>query len=112
VQPLVLSSNLNSIPSIDCSSEKKQLSVTTNVSVAHAQRVGDPVRFRQILFNLLSNAIKFTPEHGSVSVSLSEDAANEEKVELTVRDTGIGIAKDNLRCLFSVQAPPPERHPI
>jgi sensor histidine kinase regulating citrate/malate metabolism len=65
--------------------------------------VGDPVRFRQILFNLLSNAIKFTPEHGSVSVSLSEDTANEEKVELTVRDTGIGIAKDNLRCLFSVR---------
>jgi signal transduction histidine kinase len=76
------------------------------VSVEHAQRVGDPVRFRQILFNLLSNAIKFTPEHGSVSVTLSEDTTNEEKVELTVRDTGIGIAKDNLRCLFSVQVLP------
>jgi signal transduction histidine kinase len=70
--------------------------VTTNVSVAHAQRVGDPVRFRQILFNRLSNAIKFTPEHGSVSVTLSEDTSNEEKVELTVRDT--------LHCLFSVSA--------
>ncbi len=67
----------------------------------------------EVLINLTSNAIKFTPEHGSVSVSLSEDTANEEKVELTVRDTGIGIAKDNLRCLFSVQAlPPPKRHPI
>jgi signal transduction histidine kinase/DNA-binding NarL/FixJ family response regulator len=81
--------------------EKKQLTLKTNISVTHAQRIGDPVRFRQILFNLLSNAVKFTPEHGSVLVGLTNDPASSEVINLTVSDTGIGIAKENLPRLFS-----------
>jgi two-component system, cell cycle sensor histidine kinase PleC len=49
---------------------------------------------KQILLNLLSNAVKFTPEHGRVSVSaeLRPDGA----LAVTVEDTGIGIAPDNI----------------
>ncbi|RZL03184.1 MAG: response regulator [Rubrivivax sp.] len=52
------------------------------------QVLGDPVRVRQILANLLSNAIKFT-KVGEVMVMVKLNKTGE--VELTIRDTGIGI---------------------
>lgn len=63
--------------------------------------VGDAGRIRQILVNLVGNAIKFT-DRGSVTVSLSTIAQNQEtaKVEITVADTGIGIAPEKLPLLF------------
>jgi CheY-like chemotaxis protein len=58
----------------------------------------DPTRLRQILYNLISNAIKFTPAGGSVRVAGRNDGA---MVELTVADTGMGIATEDLPRLFS-----------
>jgi len=53
-----------------------------------APTLGDPDRLQQVVWNLLSNAIKFTPEGGTVEVSLKSD---ERSIELKVADTGIGI---------------------
>ncbi len=62
---------------------------------------GDSVRLRQILFNLLGNAIKFTPKgEVGVSVAVVEDRADSQMLELTVQDTGIGIAPDVQASLF------------
>ena len=63
--------------------------------------VGDVTRVRQILVNLLSNAVKFT-HHGEVFVSVEGEALDSESVRLrfAVRDTGIGIAADQLPRLF------------
>ncbi|AKJ00610.1 PAS domain S-box-containing protein [Archangium gephyra] len=58
---------------------------------------GDPDRLQQVVWNLLSNAVKFTPQEGSVTVSLSWRPAH---VELQVRDTGDGIAPGFLPHLF------------
>jgi signal transduction histidine kinase/CheY-like chemotaxis protein len=60
--------------------------------------VADPGRFKQVLYNLLSNAIKFTPENGRVSVEARSVAAG---VQLTVIDTGIGIAPEDQQKIFS-----------
>jgi two-component system cell cycle sensor histidine kinase PleC len=49
---------------------------------------------KQILLNLLSNAIKFTPAGGLVTVAVEVDRASD--LALTVADTGIGIAADQL----------------
>src|SRR5439155_12774188 len=49
--------------------------------------------------NLLGNAVKFTPEAGSVGLEVRADA-DRRTVAFTVWDTGIGIAPDDLRCLF------------
>jgi CheY-like chemotaxis protein len=67
---------------------------------------GDPVRIRQVLVNLLGNAIKFT-EAGEICVSVTSAgsiyAKNERSyldIELSVRDTGIGISRDKIGKIF------------
>jgi len=62
---------------------------------------GDPGRFRQVLMNLLSNAAKFT-EQGEVELSLAVETEEAEQIKLhvSVRDTGIGIAADKLELIF------------
>ncbi len=65
---------------------------------------GDPVRLRQILFNLVGNAIKFT-ECGSVEITVDLDvpieaAADTSSIHWTVKDTGIGMTKQQLERLF------------
>ncbi|WP_422295492.1 PAS domain S-box protein [Candidatus Binatus sp.] len=64
--------------------------------------VGDPLRLRQVLINLVGNAIKFT-EQGEVLVSVDRVSAPDDPLILkfSVRDTGIGIAKDKLPALFA-----------
>jgi PAS domain S-box-containing protein len=59
--------------------------------------VGDAGRLQQLASNLLSNAVKFTPEGGSVQVALLR---NGERVQLQVRDNGIGIAPEFLPHVF------------
>jgi len=63
---------------------------------ARGWRRGDPTRVRQILFNLVSNALKFTPT-GEIRVAIT---AIEAGVQITVADTGVGIAPDALERLF------------
>jgi len=58
---------------------------------------GDPRRLQQVVLNLLTNAIKFTPHGGRVEVRL--DLVN-HYAEITVRDTGQGIAADFLPHVF------------
>jgi signal transduction histidine kinase/ActR/RegA family two-component response regulator len=64
--------------------------------------IGDVSRLRQILLNVLNNAIKFT-EQGSVVLTVEcSPAADDDAIELhmAVRDTGIGIAPDQIERLF------------
>ena len=62
---------------------------------------GDEVRIRQILTNLLSNAIKYTHE-GSVTLLMGgkKDDSGHYLLEIVVKDTGIGIKKENIPLLF------------
>lgn len=62
---------------------------------------GDPDRIRQVVNNLLGNAIKFT-ERGEVIVAVRLVASDElrERLSISVIDTGIGIAEENIPKLF------------
>lgn len=62
----------------------------------------DPTRLKRVLLNLLSNAVKFT-ENGSVWLEVAASNVTEEALELTVcvRDSGIGIAPEAQKQLFT-----------
>ena len=55
----------------------------------------DELRIKQVLINILSNASKFTSENGTITVAL--DWHRDEGMTLRVRDTGKGIAADDIR---------------
>ncbi|HZB90977.1 MAG TPA: ATP-binding protein, partial [Stellaceae bacterium] len=82
--------------------ERKRLTLGLAVAADVPRRlVGDPDRFRQVLFNLVSNGIKFT-ETGGVSVDVGHAGRDGDRAVVTVavRDTGIGIAAEQLPQLF------------
>jgi signal transduction histidine kinase len=58
---------------------------------------GDERKVRQVTLNLLSNAIKFTPEGGRIEVTA---VPGEACVEVSVRDTGVGIAPEDQEKVF------------
>jgi signal transduction histidine kinase/BarA-like signal transduction histidine kinase len=64
--------------------------------------LGDPERLRQILLNLLGNAVKFTTQ-GSVTLAARRLASGDDpiaRIELSVTDTGIGVAHDMIDQVF------------
>ncbi len=63
--------------------------------------IGDCTRFRQVLVNLVNNGIKFTAAGKIlVDVQILEKQGNECVLKISVKDTGIGIEKENLNRLF------------
>ncbi|OYT16209.1 MAG: hypothetical protein B7C24_08975 [Bacteroidetes bacterium 4572_77] len=64
--------------------------------------VGDVLRIKQIVINLVNNAIKFT-ESGSIDVYVGVKLKQKNKISISfsVKDTGIGISKENLKKLFN-----------
>jgi len=71
-----------------------------------ARYVGDPQRVQQILANLLSNAVKFTPAGGHIQVTCEESGpssdgtAHAPRTCITVSDSGVGIAPDDIERIF------------
>jgi len=78
---------------------KKQIRVSTTIDYTLETMQADERRLKQILVNLLSNAIKFTPAGGSVKLEVIGDAEH-GVVDFSVRDTGIGIAKEQIKDIF------------
>lgn len=63
---------------------------------------GDPGRMRQVLLNLVSNAIKFTHEGEiEIGVRVADRDAGRVKLEISIRDTGIGIPLDRQESVFA-----------
>jgi PAS domain S-box-containing protein len=77
--------------------EAKEIRLQLQLDAPAGVVSGDPDRLQQVAWNIISNAIKFTPKGGSVMVSLHRAEAN---YEVTVEDTGLGIAPDFLPHIF------------
>jgi signal transduction histidine kinase len=69
------------------------LELASNVDIVQ----GDERRLRQVVFNLLSNAVKFTPPGGSIVI---ESARMNGEVQVSVTDSGPGIAKEDQERIF------------
>ncbi|MBF0532789.1 MAG: PAS domain S-box protein [Candidatus Omnitrophica bacterium] len=82
--------------------QKKHLELEAEVGKEVPELLlGDPVRLRQILINLINNAVKFTLK-GKISTAVKVVEQNQDKATLqfSVKDQGIGIAKENLEKVF------------
>ncbi len=76
--------------------------ISTKISdKINPELIGDPLRYRQVLINILSNSVKYT-EAGSIDIIVELDKVRETScsIKTTVKDTGIGIPKEQLSLLF------------
>ena len=78
--------------------EEKNLDLVVNVPADLPPLYQDQAKIQQILTNLLSNAIKFTPEGGRITVAAR--GTPQGMIELTVADTGVGIAEADREIIF------------
>jgi signal transduction histidine kinase len=72
-----------------------RLDVTVDPQLGEVK--GEERKVKQVLLNLLSNAVKFTPEGGKISLSA---ALKDGMAEISVADTGVGIARDDQEAIF------------
>lgn len=112
-QPAVLkktSFNLNAVVNTVCRSFRAQADykgIALKLELAPddcENKYGDVLRIKQLLYNIIGNAIKYTSE-GSVTVSVgcvegTKPADVPQLVEISVRDSGIGIAESDINGIF------------
>ena len=77
--------------------ETKGLSIVFDTSDEEIYTTLDPNKIDRIILNLLSNAIKFSHKGGIIEVNIEKI---EEKVRISVKDSGIGIEEENLDKIF------------
>src|SRR5690606_8353097 len=85
------------IESMTPAAEARQIRIQKVIDPIAGPVTGDPNRLQQVVWNLLSNAIKFTPKGGKVQVVVERSNSH---VELSVSDTGKGIAAEFLPNVF------------
>lgn len=92
--------DFNALMALHARNKDLEFSCEAAADVPHLLQ-GDPGRLRQILTNLVDNAIKFTPQgRVAVQVVVQEELQSEVILKFSVRDTGIGIAKEGQEKLF------------
>lgn len=83
------------------SDQAKHLSLELRDRVSKLPAMADPVRAEQIISNVLTNAVKYTPEGGTVIVTLERD--NGDAV-IRVKDDGVGVAAERIGTIFELFA--------
>lgn len=95
-----------SIEMVHYQAQQKGIQIQTTIPPGLPLFILDDQRIRQVLINLLNNAVKFTPEGGQVSLIICPQSvppvgySSPAFLQITVNDTGIGIAPDNMDDLF------------
>jgi len=77
--------------------DEKGVDLSVKLPGYEVQALVDPDKITQVLSNLVDNAVKFTPERGAVEISLT---VLKGEAECEVRDTGVGVAPENVCKLF------------
>lgn len=84
------------------SAMKKTIEIITELPDNPVPIKADERRVRQVIYNLLNNAVKFTPVGGTISLngSVIENSSGILSIRISIKDSGIGIEKDNLERVF------------
>jgi signal transduction histidine kinase len=85
------------VESIAALASKQGVGIDLVIDAPHVIVKGDVVRLGQMIDNLLSNGVKFTPPGGTVMLSVE---TSDDRVILTVTDTGVGIPADEVDHVF------------
>lgn len=108
-QPLRLSSLLaKQVQAFQQICQERGIHLNTNIQ-EEAMVLGHEASLMQVFENLISNAIKYTPDHGSIEISLRVGA---RWVSISISDSGIGINKEELENIFEsfYQLSDPKNH--
>jgi signal transduction histidine kinase/CheY-like chemotaxis protein len=96
---------------VGVAAQAKQIRVLNEVPSDVPAVNADPTRLQQVLVNLVGNGVKFTPQGGTVRVVAG---GRGEQVWVTVEDTGVGIAREELSRIwdpfYQVESPLQRRH--
>lgn len=88
---------ISGIDSVRFSADAKRISIETHFESEPTPFIGDEGKIRQMVWNLMTNAVKFTPNNGHIEVTMRRIGA---RIELSVRDTGRGIAPESIPHVF------------
>jgi signal transduction histidine kinase len=89
---------LNVLPVVKPRAQEKRIRISTFLPTELPPLWADPSKLNQVLLNLLTNGVKYTHENGTVSVEAR--LADDDKVEIWVNDTGIGISAEDQQRVF------------
>jgi len=102
--PLDLKSLIQELTAMYCvNAQQKDIKFYVHLDKIYNENlIGDYLRIKQIITNLLSNAFKFTPEKGTIELKISEisNAKDVTILNISVKDTGIGIPKNLQNKIF------------
>ncbi|MBI5630600.1 MAG: response regulator [Elusimicrobia bacterium] len=98
LEPLDLAAVIQEVRSrVEVPAAQRRIRLSVEMPPTLPALSGDPARLGQVVQNLCTNAIQYTPEGGLVTVRVDADAS---LVRVGVRDTGIGISKEDLPRVF------------
>lgn len=96
VKPLLLFNEI--LEEIDHRLEEKHIRISLNISPDVVLKEVNQNLLFQLFFNLIHNAIKFNRDHGEIFIN--DQYLNDGSYEITIKDTGIGIPKEDLTSIF------------
>lgn len=93
----------NSLVMVKEKAMKHQIKMTTDIENIPEMIIADERKIKQVVYNLLSNAVKFTPDGGEIHVAARKVAENapDDSVEISVKDTGIGLKTEDQDRIFN-----------
>jgi len=78
----------------------KNITLSTGSDVKDIFVFADPEMIQTVIRNLVANAIKFTPEKGNITLDITDNG--DEKITVSITDTGVGINRDKKGLLFRI----------
>ena len=101
-EPFLLSNLLDDVETLmRVQSEQKNIKFQVIRKFSNRWIIGDTLRISQVIINIIGNAIKFTSEKGHVVFLINEEVIdNKAHIKFTVKDSGIGIKKENTLKIF------------